>query len=97
MSGVQEKIGTSFELQLAVWKHPIPAIALAHHISIPVLEVRIRREEIIKPPHAYWEKIKSGLSHDKALVEIGWTRPMIKKINAILASAKASSKSASQF
>jgi hypothetical protein len=50
--------------------------------------MRIRREEIAQPPPEYLAKIKRGLSRNQALREIGWTPPMIRKINDILLDAK---------
>ena len=82
------RIDTSFGLQIAVWKMTIPEIALANDVSVLSLEYRIHHDEIIKPPPRYWSKIKLGLSHDEALDEIGWTKPMIKKVNAILLNAR---------
>ena len=76
-------------LQLAVWEQPISEIALAHDIPLRLLRTRIRREEIALPPPEYWEKLERGLSRNQALREIGWTQPMIRKINDILRDAKA--------
>jgi hypothetical protein len=92
MNGTPARIDTTFALQLAIWKHPLSEIARAHGISVASLEYRIHHEEIIKPPPEYWEKIQRGLSHHKALREIGWTRPMIQKIKAILRDAKSQMK-----
>ena len=88
MSGTRPSIKTTFALQLAVWKQPISQIALAHGIPLRMLKARIRREEIAQPPPEYLAKIKRGLSRNQALREIGWTPPMIKKINDILLDAK---------
>ncbi len=88
MSGTKETIDTSAGLQLAIWKHTVSEIALMYNVSTASLGYRIHHEEIIKPPPEYLEKIERGLSHDKALVEIGWTKPMIKKINTILLKAR---------
>jgi len=88
MSGTRPSIKTTFALQLAVWEQPISEIALAHGIPLRVLKMRIRREEIAQPPPEYLAKIKRGLSRNQALREIGWTPPMIKKINDILLDAK---------
>jgi hypothetical protein len=88
MSGGKPPIKTISALQLAVWEQPISQIALAYGIPIRVLKMRIRREEITLPPPQYWEKIERGLSRNQALREIGWTPPMIRKINDILRDAK---------
>jgi hypothetical protein len=88
MSGGRLSIETTSALQLASWEQPISEIALAHGMSLRILKARIRREEIAQPPPEYWEKIKRGLSRNQALREIGWTPPMIKKINDILLDAK---------
>lgn len=88
MSGGRPSIERTSALQLAAWKQTVSEIALAHSISLRVLKVRIRREEITQPPPEYWEKIKRELSRNQALREIGWTPPMIKKINDILLDAK---------
>jgi hypothetical protein len=66
----------------------ITEIAVVNNISVSSLEYRIRHDEIIKPPPRYWSKIKLGLSHEEALDEIGWTKPMIKKVSAILLNAR---------
>jgi hypothetical protein len=92
MNLARESIKTTHGLQLAVWKHPLPKIAQAHDVSVASLEYRIHHEEIIKPPPEYWEKIQRGLSHHQTLREIGWTRPMIQKIKAILLDAKSQMK-----
>ena len=88
MSGGKPPIETTSALQLAVWEQPIAQIALAHGIPLRVLKMRIRCEEITLPPPQYWEKIERGLSRNQALREIGWTPPMIRKINDILRDAK---------
>ena len=88
MSGGKPPIEATSTLQLAVWEQPISQIALAHEIPLRMLKARIRREEIAQPPPEYWEKVNRGLSRNQALREIGWTPPMIKKINDILLDAK---------
>ena len=88
MSGARPSIETKPGLQLAVWEQLIAEIAPAHGIPLRVLKMRIRREEITLPPPQYWEKIARGLSRNQALREIGWTPPMIRKINDILRDAK---------
>lgn len=89
MSGSKSSIETSPALQFAVWEQPVSEIAMAHGIPLRLLRTRIRCEEIALPPPEYWEKLERGLSRNQVLREIGWTPPMIKKINDILRDAKA--------
>ena len=77
-------IEITLQMQLAVREQSV----LAHGIPLRTLKMRIRREEITQPPPKYWEKINCGLSRNQALREIGWTPPMIRKINDILRDAK---------
>lgn len=88
INGGKPSIETTSALQFAVWEQPVPEIALAHGTSLRLLKVRIRSEEITLPPPEYWEKVERGLSRNQALREIGWTLPMIRKINDILRDAK---------
>jgi hypothetical protein len=88
MNGDRPSIETTSMLQIAVWEQPISEIALAHGIPLRLLRTRIRREEIALPPPEYWDKLERGLSRNQTLREIGWTPPMIRKINDILRDAK---------
>ena len=88
INGGKPSIETTSALQFAVWEQPVSEVALAHGTSLRLLKMRIRNEEITLPPPEYWEKVEHGLSRNQALREIGWTLPMIRKINDILRDAK---------
>ena len=79
-------------LQLEVWKRPLADIAREYGIPLRKLMIRVRAGDINLPPPEYWRKLESGLSRFQVLKEIGWTMPMIRKMNEVLKNAKARSK-----
>lgn len=88
MSVATNKIEAPCELQLEVWKRPLAEIARDYNIPLRSLMIRIRAEDIGLPPPEYWDLLASGFTRIQVLRKIGWTAPMIRKINEILRNAK---------
>lgn len=84
----KEDLGNSTGFQLAVWEYSVRGIATLLGKRYSFLDIRIRHEEIIRPSRGYLEKTSDGVPHYRALADIGWTQPMIRRTNVFLADAR---------
>jgi hypothetical protein len=76
------------ELRVTVWSEPVTAIAESFGVSDKAIEKRCKRLGVVKPPRGYWAKMQSGISHENALLALGWKKEKIEKLDQVLAVAE---------
>jgi hypothetical protein len=72
------------ELRAAVWSEPVTAIAESFGVSDKAIEKRCKRLGIVKPPRGYWAKVQNDISHEHALLSLGWKTEEIEKLDHLL-------------
>jgi hypothetical protein len=76
------------ELLLAVWTEPVTTVAASFDVSDKAIEKRCKRLGVVKPPRGYWAKMQYGISHEQALLALGWTKEKIETLGESLAAAE---------
>ena len=72
------------ELLATIWSEPVTAIAESFGVSDKAIEKRCKRLGIVKPPRGYWAKVQNGISHEHALLALGWKKEEIEKLDHLL-------------